>query len=644
VRDAFHTGRGRVVLRAKVAFEEIGNRNAIVVHEIPYQVNKAEMIARTAELVKDEKIPGIYEIRDESDRRGLRVVYELKNDAIPNVVLNLLYKYTSLQTSFSVNNIALVHGRPEQLNLKDIIHHFVEHRHEVVMKRTQYELRKAKERAHILEGFMKVIGTQDALDRAISIIRHSSNPQAAKEGLIDAFELSEIQAQAILDLRLARLTGMELDKIRDEYDAIMREIADLEDILAHESRRFQIIKDELIEIREKYGDERRTEIDYSGGEMSIEDIIPNESVVLTISHAGYIKRTSLSEYKIQSRGGVGNKAATTRDADFLEYIVSATNHQYMLFFTEKGRCYWLRVFEIPEGSKTAKGRAVQNLINIEPDDKIKAYIRTNNLKDAEYVNQMSVVMVTKNGTIKKTSLEAYSRPRVNGVNAIEIRDNDQLLGAYLTNGTSQIMIATKNGKCIRFPEEKVREVGRGSIGVRGISMDDNDEAIGMIVVNDLEKETVLVVSEKGYGKRTAVLDYRETNRGGKGVITLNITEKTGNLIAIQNVTDEDGLMIINKSGVAIRMNMDEMRVMGRNTQGVKMINLKKNDEIAAIAKVEMDKDVEEELMDDETDENASPAEMPVTAELFPDSNEGTHDASEYSDTDETGGPDGGNEE
>ena len=617
VRDAFHTGRGRVVLRAKVAFEEIGNRNAIIVNEVPYQVNKAEMIARTAELVKEEKIPGIYEIRDESDRRGLRIVYELKNDAIPNVVLNLLYKYTSLQTSFSVNNIALVHGRPEQLNLKDIIHHFVEHRHEVIVRRTQFELRKARERAHILEGFMKVIGTQDSLDRAISIIRHSANPQAAKEGLIEAFELSEIQAQAILDLRLARLTGMELDKIRDEYDTIMKEIADLEDILANEPRRFQIIKDELIEVKEKYGDERRTEIDYSGGEMSIEDIIPNESVVLTISHAGYIKRTSLSEYKIQSRGGVGNKAATTRDSDFLEYIVSATNHQYMLFFTEKGRCYWLRVFEIPEGSKTAKGRAVQNLINIEPDDKIKAYIRTNNLKDSEYVNQMSVVMVTKNGTIKKTSLEAYSRPRVNGVNAIEIRDNDQLLGAYLTNGTSQIMIATKNGKCIRFPEEKVREVGRGSIGVRGIAMDDDDEVIGMIVVNDVEKETVLVVSEKGYGKRTAVEDYRITNRGGKGVITLNITEKTGNLIAIQNVTDEDGLMIINKSGVAIRMGMDEMRVMGRNTQGVRLINLKKNDEIAAIAKVAMDKEVEdseenEEIEGTVADNHENDTEAPQT--------------------------------
>jgi len=611
VRDAFHTGRGRVVLRAKVGFEEVHNRNAIIVTEIPYQVNKAEMIARTAELVKDEKILGIYEIRDESDRNGMRIVYELKNDAIPNVVLNMLYKYTSLQTSFSVNNIALVHGRPEQLNLKDIIHHFVEHRHEIIVRRTQYELKKAKERAHILEGFMKVIGTQDALDKAISIIRHSSNPQAAKEGLISEFELSDIQAQAILDLRLARLTGMELDKIRDEYDAIMKEIADLEDILANEPRRFQIIKDELLEIKEKYGDERRTEIDYSGGEMSIEDIIPNESVVLTISHAGYVKRTLLSEYKIQSRGGVGNKAATTRDSDFLEYIVSATNHQYMLFFTEKGKCYWLRVFEIPEGSKTAKGRAVQNLINIEPDDKIKAYIRTNDLKDVDYINQMSVVMITKNGTIKKTSLEAYSRPRVNGINAIEIRENDQLLSAYLTNGESQIMIATKNGKCIRFPEEKVREVGRGSIGVRGITMEDNDEVIGMIVVNDVERETVLVVSEKGYGKRTAVEDYRITNRGGKGVITLNITEKTGNLIAIQNVTDEDGLMIINKSGVAIRMNMDEMRVMGRNTQGVRMINLKKNDEIAAIAKVEMDKDVEEEFEGEEseeisTEENASP--------------------------------------
>ena len=592
VRDAFHTGRGRIVLRAKVNFEEVHNRNAIIVTEIPYQVNKAEMIARTAELVKDDKIPGIYEIRDESDRNGLRVVYELKNDAIPNVVLNLLYKYTALQTSFSVNNIALVKGRPEQLNLKDIIHHFVDHRHEVIVRRTQYELRKAQERAHILEGFMKVIGTQESLDKAISIIRHSANPQEAKEGLIAEFELSEIQAQAILDLRLARLTGMELDKIRAEYEEIMALIKDLEDILTNEPRRYQIIKDELLEVKEKYGDERRSEIDYSGGEMSIEDLIPDEKVVLTISHAGYIKRTLLSEYKVQSRGGVGNKAATTRDSDFLEYIVSATNHQYMMFFTEKGKCFWLRVFEIPEGSKTAKGRAIQNLINIEPDDKIRAYIRTNDLKDTDYVNSMYLVMVTKNGIIKKTSLEQYSRPRVNGINAIEIREDDQLLEAKLTTGTSEIMIATRGGKCIRFPEEKVRSVGRTSIGVRGIDLSDGDEVIGMIVVNDKEKESVLVVSERGYGKRTAVEDYRITNRGGKGVITLNITEKTGDLIAIQSVTDEDGLMIINKSGVAIRMGLDALRIMGRNTQGVRLINLKNSDEIAAVAKVTMDKEVE----------------------------------------------------
>ncbi|MFL1603803.1 DNA gyrase subunit A [Riemerella anatipestifer] len=608
VRDAFHTGRGRIVLRAKVAFEEIGNRNAIIVTEIPYLVNKAEMIARTSELVKEDKIQGIHEIRDESDRRGMRVVYELKNDAIPNVVLNLLYKYTALQTSFSVNNIALVKGRPQQLNLKDIIVHFVEHRHEIVIRRTQYELKKARERAHILEGFMKVIATQDTLDKAISIIRHSATPQAAKEGLIAEFELSDIQAQAILDLRLARLTGMELDKIRDEYKAIMDLINDLEDILANEARRYQIIKDELLEVKEKYGDERRTEIDYSGGEMSIEDFIPNEEVVLTISHAGYIKRTLLSEYKTQSRGGVGNRAASTRDEDFLEYIVSATNHQYMLFFTEKGKCYWLRVFEIPEGSKTAKGRAIQNLINIEPDDKIKAYIRTNDLKDSEYVKQMYVVMITKNGTIKKTSLEAYSRPRTNGIHAIEIREDDQLLGARLTNGNSEIMIATKNGKCIRFPEEKARAVGRTSIGVRGISLEDNDEVIGMIVVNDIENETVLVVSEKGYGKRTAVEDYRVTNRGGKGVITLNITEKTGQLIAIQSVVDGNDLMIINKSGVAIRMSVDNMRVMGRNTQGVRLINLKNNDEIAAVAKVEAEKDVEDEEMEESNDETVNPSE------------------------------------
>ena len=595
VKDAFHTGRGRIVLRGRASFEEIGNRNAILITELPYQVGIDDLTKRLAELVKEGKLEGISDIKNETTKKnGVRIVIKLKQDAIPNVVLNLLYKHTALQTSFSVNNIALVNGKPEQLNLKDLIHHFVYHRLDVVTRRTEFELKKARDRAHILEVFMKVIATQDTLDKAIAIIRHSENPQVAREGLMVEFELSEIQAQAILDLRLARLTGMELDKIRDEYEEILKIIKDLEDILANESRRFQIIKEELLEIKEKYGDERRTEIDFSGGNMSIEDFIPNEKVVLTISHAGYIKRTPLSEYKVQSRGGVGNRAATTRSEDFLEYIVAATNHQYMMFFTEKGKCYWLRVFEIPEGSKTAKGRAVQNLINIEADDKIKAYIRTNDLKDIEYVNSMFVVMITKNGVIKKTSLEAYSRPRVNGVNAIEIREDDQLLEARLTTGTSEIMIATKNGKCIRFPEEKVRAVGRTSIGVRGITLEDQDEVIGMIIANDLEKESVLVVSEKGYGKRTAVEDYRITNRGGKGVITLNITEKTGQLIAIQNVTDEDGLMIINKSGVAIRMAVNELRVMGRNTQGVKLINLKNNDEIAAIAKVEMDKDVEEE--------------------------------------------------
>ena len=606
VKDAFHTGRGRIVLRGRASFEEIGNRNAIVITELPYQVGIDDLTKRLAELVKEGKLEGISDIKNETTKKnGVRIVIKLKQDAIPNVVLNLLYKNTALQTSFSVNNIALVNGRPEQLNLKDLIHHFVYHRLDVVTRRTEFELKKARDRAHILEGFMKVIATQDTLDKAITIIRHSENPQVAREGLMVEFELSEIQAQAILDLRLARLTGMELDKIRDEYEEILKIIKDLEDILANESRRFQIIKEELLEIKEKYGDERRTEIDFSGGNMSIEDFIPNEKVVLTISHAGYIKRTPLSEYKVQSRGGVGNRAATTRSEDFLEYIVAATNHQYMMFFTEKGKCYWLRVFEIPEGSKTAKGRAVQNLISIEADDKIKAYIRTNDLKDIEYVNSMFVVMITKNGVIKKTSLEAYSRPRVNGVNAIEIREDDQLLEARLTTGTSEIMIATKNGKCIRFPEEKVRAVGRTSIGVRGITLEDQDEVIGMIIANDLEKESVLVVSEKGYGKRTAVEDYRITNRGGKGVITLNITEKTGQLIAIQNVTDEDGLMIINKSGVAIRMAVNELRVMGRNTQGVKLINLKNNDEIAAIAKVEMDKDVEEEESGEEINDDIS---------------------------------------
>lgn len=605
VKQAFETGRGRVVLRAKTNFEEVHGRDCIIATEIPYQVNKADMIAKTAELVKDGKLDGISEIRDESDRKGMRIVYVLKMDAVPNVVLNKLFKYTQLQSSFSVNNIALVNGRPEQLNLKDMIYHFVEHRHEVIVRRTEYELRKAQERAHILEGYMKVIGTQDDLDRAIRIIRESATPEDARSGLMVAFELSEIQARAILDLRLRTLTGLEIDKIREEYDEIMKMINHLKDILANEDLRMQIIKDELLEVRKKYGDERRTDIDYAGGDLNIEDLIPDEKVVLTISHMGYIKRTPLTEYRKQSRGGVGNRAATTRDEDFLEYMVSASNHQYMLFFTEKGKCYWMRVYEIPEGSKTSKGRAIQNLINIELDDKVKAYIRTHDLMDEEYVNNHYVIMVTKNGIIKKTSLEAYSRPRTNGINAITVREGDTLLEALLTDGKSQIMIASRYGKAIRFEDEKVRPMGRTASGVRGINLGDaaDNEVIGMIVVSDMEKETVLVVSEQGYGKRSSIEDYRETNRGGKGVTTLNITDKTGKLIAIEAVTDEDDLMIINKSGVAIRTGLDEIRVMGRATQGVRLINLKKNDEIAAIAKVEVEEELEDEV---ELDENGNP--------------------------------------
>lgn len=599
VKSAFETGRGRIILRGKANFEEVHGREAIVVTEIPYQVNKADMIARTAELIKEDKLQGISEIRDESDRNGMRVVYELKHDAIPNVVLNLLYKYTALQTSFSVNNIALVNGRPVQLNLKDIIHHFVEHRHDVVVRRTQYLLKKAQERAHILEGFMKVIASQDTLDLAIKIIRESSSPSEAKTGLIQEFELTEIQAQAILDLRLARLTGMELDKIRDEYNAIMKEIEYLKTILNDEGLRYSIIKEELEEIKQKYGDERKTEINFAGGEMSIEDIIPDEKVVLTISKMGYIKRTSLSEYKTQSRGGVGNRAASTRDEDFLEYVVSATAHQYMLFFTEKGKCFWLRVFEVPEGSKIAKGRPIQNLINIESDDKIKAYILTHDLKNEEYINNTFLVMVTQKGTIKKTTLEAYSRPRANGINAINVREGDTLVSASLTSGNDEIMIATKYGKAIRFPQEKLRPIGRNASGVRGITLgDEDDEVIGMVIISDPENDTILVVSEQGYGKRTHADAYRITNRGGKGVITLNITVKTGNLIAIQKVTDDNDLMIINKSGVAIRMSVEQLRVMSRNTQGVKLINLKKNDEIAAITKIEKEEGVDEEEYDE----------------------------------------------
>ncbi|GIJ92929.1 DNA gyrase subunit A [Capnocytophaga stomatis] len=606
VREAFKTGRGRVVMRAKANIEEIDGRECIIVNEIPYQVNKAEMIRKTVDLIEDKKIEGISSIRDESDRKGMRIVYVLKRDAVPNIVLNNLYKHTALQSSFSVNNIALVNGRPKLLNLKDLIHYFVEHRHDVVVRRTQFELEKARERAHILEGFMKVIATQDTLDRAIAIIRQSQNPQEAKEGLIQEFDLSERQAQAILELRLARLTGMELDKIREEYEAIMKLILDLEDILANEPRRFQIIKEELLEVKEKYGDARRSKIEYAGGDFSIEDMIPDESVVITISHAGYIKRTSLTEYKTQNRGGVGQKASTTRDQDFLEHLFVSSNHQYMLFFTQKGKCFWMRVYEIPEGSKTSKGRAIQNLINIEQDDKVKAFISVQDLKDEAYINSNYLIMATKQGIVKKTLLEQYSRPRQNGINAITIKDGDELLEAKLTSGKSQLMLAVKSGRAIRFEEEKVRAVGRNSQGVRGIDLDvENDEVIGMIAIENPLEETVLVVSENGYGKRSYIDEpetgeavYRITNRGGKGVKTISITEKTGNLVAIKSVLPGEDLMIINKSGIAIRLPIDDLRIMGRATQGVRLINIKGNDSIAAVAKV-MKEDEEEETVSEE---------------------------------------------
>ncbi|MFV0530889.1 MAG: DNA gyrase subunit A [Flavobacteriales bacterium] len=592
VREALTTGRGRIVMRAKATFEEVKGRDCIIVTEIPYQVNKADMISKTADLVKDGKLEGISTIRDESNRKGMRIVYVLKTDAIPNIVLNKLFKYTALQTSFSVNNIALVNGRPKQLNVKDMIHHFVNHRHEVVVRRTQYELNKAEERAHILEGLIIAV---DNIDEVIQLIRGSKNPEEARNGLIKRFDLSEIQARAILDMRLQKLTGLEIDKLRAEYEEIMKTIAHLKEILNNESLRYQIIKDELLEIKEKYGDERRTQINYGGGDVSIEDMIPDSDVVLTISHAGYIKRTPLSEYKTQNRGGVGNRAAKTRDEDFLEHIMVATNHQYMLFFTEKGKCFWLRVYEIPEGSKTSKGRAIQNLINIEPDDKVMAFVHTGDLKDTEYVNNHNVIMVTKKGTVKKTSLEQYSRPRQNGINAITIKENDSLLEAKLTNGNSQIMIALKSGKAIRFEEEKVRTMGRTASGVRGITLGHNqDEVIGMVCVNDIEKENILVVSENGYGKRSSLDDYRITNRGGKGVKTINITEKTGELIAIKTVEGGNHLMIINKSGIAIRTSVDDLRVMGRNTQGVRVINLKDDDQIAAVAKVAYQEGLEDE--------------------------------------------------
>lgn len=582
VKDAFETGRGKVVMRAKTSFEEVGNREAITVSEIPYMVNKADMIKKTADLINDKKIDGIHDIRDESDRNGMRIVYELKRDAIPNIVLNKLFKYTQLQSSFSVNNIALVKGRPQQLNLKQIISHFVDHRHEVVVRRTQFELEQAEKRAHVLEGLLIAL---DNLDSIIKMIRGSRTPEDARNGLITSFNLSEIQARAILDLRLQKLTGLERDKLKEEYDELMNTIAYLKNILENENVRMDIIKTELTEIKEKYGDDRRSTIEYGGGDFRIEDMIPNEEVVITISHLGYIKRTKLSEYKSQNRGGVGSRGATTRDADFLEDMFVANNHDYMLFFTEKGRCFWLRVFEIPEGAKATKGRAIQNMINIPSDDKVMAFINTKDLKDNEYVNSHCVVMCTKKGIVKKTNLESYSRPRQNGINAISIREGDQLLEAKLTTGNSQIMLAVKSGKAIRFEEEKVRPMGRTASGVRGVRLaNESDEVVGMICVNNFESD-VLVVSENGYGKRSSIEDYRITNRGGKGVKTINVTDKTGSLIALKNVTDDNDLMVVNKSGITIRISVSDLRQMGRATQGVRIIKLRENDSIAAVAKV-----------------------------------------------------------
>ena len=618
VREAFKTGRGRIVMRAKVGFEEVDGRESIIVTEIPYQVNKADMIKRTADLVNEKKIDGIANIRDESDRNGMRIVYILKRDATPNVVLNTLYKYTQLQSSFSVNNIALVNGRPQMLNLKDLIHYFVEHRHDVVIRRTQFELRKAEERAHILEG---LIIASDNIDEVIALIKASKNTEEAREKLIERFKLSDIQARAIVEMRLRQLTGLEQDKLRAEYEEIMKLIDHLRALLADVNLRIALIKEELIEIRDKYGDNRRSLIEYSGGDVSIEDLIADESVVVTISHAGYIKRTNLSEYKTQNRGGVGQKSAGTRDQDFLEHMFVATNHQYMMFFTQKGKCFWMRVYEIPEGTKTAKGRAIQNLVNIESDDKVKAYICTQDLKDKDYINSHNLIMVTKQGQVKKTSLEKYSKPRVNGVAAITIKEGDELLEAKLTNGESQIILAVKSGKLVRFEETKTRPMGRTASGVRGITLkDDSDEVIGMVTVDkeNINDSQILVVTENGYGKRTKLVDedgedvYRITNRGGKGVKTLNITEKTGKLISINAVTDADDLMIINKSGLTIRMAIEDLRVMGRATQGVKLINLKGNDSIAAVTKVMKDE------AEDENSENSAVERVKPVLEMLED--------------------------
>lgn len=594
VRDAFETGRGRIVMRAKTNVEIADSgKERIIVNEIPYQVNKAEMIRKTADLINDKKIEGISDIRDESDRDGMRIVYEIKRDAITNVVLNNLFKYTELQTSFSVNNIALVGGRPMMLNLKDMIVHFVAHRHEVIVRRTKYELAQAEKRAHILQGYLIAL---DHLDEVIKLIRAAATPQEAQDGLMSNFGLSEIQAKAILEMRLRVLTGLERDKIKEEYNTLMELIKHLKEVLEDESLRMAIIKDELAEMKDKYGDERRTEIVFASGDFRMEDMIADEEVVVTISHMGYIKRTALSEYRTQARGGKGAKGSTTRDEDFIEHLFIASTHNYLLLFTEQGRCFWMRAFEIPEGTRTSKGRAIQNLINIPSTDKVKAYINVKDLTDADYIANNYIIMCTKNGIIKKTTLEAYSRPRQNGINAITVREGDTLLEVLLTNGTNEIMLASKAGKVVRFNEANVRPMGRNASGVRGINLGDEkgNEVVGMIAMAD-QQSNVMVVSEKGYGKRSEIDEYRVTKRGGKGVKTINITEKTGNLIAIKDVTDKDGLMIINRSGIIIRLAISELRVIGRATQGVRLINMKETDEIAAVSKVEVEDEIEEAL-------------------------------------------------
>lgn len=593
LKDAFESGRGRVVIRGKAEFETSSTgKEMIVVTEVPYQVTPSQIIIKTVDLINEKVIEGISAVRDESGRQGMRVVFDLKRDAIPNVILNQLYKYTPLQTSFSVNNIALVHGKPEMLNLKDMIRHYVNHRHEIVLRRTNYLLAEARKRIHILEGLLIAL---DHLDEVIALIRSSRTPDEAREGLMSKFGLSEIQSKAILDMRLQRLTGLERDKIRDEYNEVMKEIEYLESILASEEMRMGIIKTELQEVKEKYGDERKTRIEFNAEEINIEDLIPNEEVVVTISHMGYIKRTRLEEYKEQNRGGKGLRGVAHRDEDFVEHLFVASTHNYLLLFTEQGRCFWLKVYEIPEGQKATKGRPIQNLIQIPQDDKIKAYLNVINLKDEDYLNNNFIIMVTKKGTVKKTSLEAYSRPRTNGINAITVREGDELLQACLTDGNSEVLIAKKSGKAIRFSEKTVRPMGRTAAGVRGVTLEGaKDEVIGMVCVNPDNKEaTMLVVSEKGYGKRSDLDDYRITGRGGKGVKTIQVTEKTGDLVGILSVTDADGLMIINKSGMTIRMAADKLRVMGRATQGVRLINIKEKDSIAGIAAVPREDDEEE---------------------------------------------------